>query len=77
MEGGVGLAIAGTIPRNFVAPICVVSRRGPLSVFGASMPETAVDEHCDFGRAEREVGPTPKSRKWRAVDPIAQASGVK
>lgn len=77
MEGDVGLAIAGTVPRNFVAPICVVSRRGPLSVFGASVPETAVDEHCDFRRAEREVGLAPKSSKWRAVDPVAQASGVK
>jgi hypothetical protein len=44
-------------------------------MFGASVPETSVDEHRYARRREHQVGTTPHARQ-REVDAIAQARSV-
>ena len=77
-EGGqmsVGLAVSFDVPCKFGRPPRAVVR-GCRLVLGASVPEAAVDEHCDLGAGEKDVSTAPGHAWEGMVDAISEPESV-
>lgn len=74
-EPFVGIAVTPSVGLNLFAPERGVGLR-PGRVLGAAMPEAAIDEHCDSGRSEDDVGASTEAGQYRAVDPESETLGV-
>jgi hypothetical protein len=72
-ERGVGLAVAADIRFNLVAPkFCIPL--WPRRMLRAAMPKATIDEHCDPGSAEDNVGVAPMAIERSLVDSVAKAT---
>ena len=71
----VGVGVPLPVASDFVGPERRVGPRDGV-MLGATVPETAVDEHSDLRTREHEVRPSIQSRDRAEVDAISQARSM-